>query len=104
MCIRRFAFASVATLILALAPLGGADAQTKLTMGKVIGGDGFHIPTYVALNEGFFKAEGPRRHARRIAGELAGFGRAVRQSRLRADPLGRRAGGAERRQNHLHRR
>ena len=27
-------------------------------MGKVIGGDGFHVPTYVALDEGFFKAEG----------------------------------------------
>ena len=35
-----------------------ADAQTKLTMGKVIGGDGFHVPTYVALDEGFFKQEG----------------------------------------------
>jgi ABC-type nitrate/sulfonate/bicarbonate transport system substrate-binding protein len=29
-----------------------------VTIGKVIGGDGFHIPTYVALDEGFFKAEG----------------------------------------------
>ncbi len=36
----------------------GADAQTKVTIGKVIGGDGFHVPTYVALDEGFFKAEG----------------------------------------------
>ena len=24
----------------------------------MIGGDGFHVPTYVALDEGFFKAEG----------------------------------------------
>jgi NitT/TauT family transport system substrate-binding protein len=35
-----------------------AGAQTKVTIGKVIGGDGFHVPTYVALDEGFFKAEG----------------------------------------------
>lgn len=36
----------------------GAEAQTKVTIGKVIGGDGFHVPTYVALDEGFFKQEG----------------------------------------------
>ena len=36
----------------------GAQAQTKVTIGKVIGGDGFHVPTYVALDEGFFKKEG----------------------------------------------
>jgi NitT/TauT family transport system substrate-binding protein len=35
-----------------------AQAQTKVTIGKVIGGDGFHVPTYVALDEGFFKKEG----------------------------------------------
>lgn len=35
-----------------------ADAQTKVTIGKVVGGDGFHVPTYVALDEGFFKEEG----------------------------------------------
>ena len=55
-------FASAAAIVLAaaltMAPASTASAQTKLTMGKVIGGDGFHIPTYVALDEGFFKAEG----------------------------------------------
>jgi ABC-type nitrate/sulfonate/bicarbonate transport system substrate-binding protein len=36
-----------------------ADAQpAKVTIGKVIGGDGFHLPSYVALDKGFFKAEG----------------------------------------------
>lgn len=36
-----------------------ADAQqTKVTIGKVIGGDGFHLPSYVALDKGFFTAEG----------------------------------------------
>jgi NitT/TauT family transport system substrate-binding protein len=36
----------------------GAQAQTMVTIGKVIGGDGFHVPTYVALDEGFLKQEG----------------------------------------------
>src|SRR5690349_11094008 len=55
-------FASAAAAVLAAAlttvPASTASAQTKLTMGKVIGGDGFHIPTYVALDQDFFKAEG----------------------------------------------
>ncbi len=55
-------FASTATLALAvgfvIVPAPSASAQTKLTIGKVIGGDGFHIPTYVALDQDFFKAEG----------------------------------------------
>jgi NitT/TauT family transport system substrate-binding protein len=58
----RLVPAAAATVALAAAfitaPAGKAEAQTKLTMGKVIGGDGFHIPTYVALDAGFFKAEG----------------------------------------------
>jgi NitT/TauT family transport system substrate-binding protein len=53
------AAASIAAAVaLVIAPAVRADAQTKVTIGKVIGGDGFHIPTYVALDEGFFKAEG----------------------------------------------
>jgi len=43
---------------LALSFAAGAQAQTKVTIGKVIGGDGFHIPTYIALDEGFFKKQG----------------------------------------------
>jgi NitT/TauT family transport system substrate-binding protein len=35
-----------------------AQAQTKITVGKTIGGSGFHIPSYVAMDQGFFKAEG----------------------------------------------
>ncbi len=62
MRIVRFVLAGAATaalaIVLAMAPAANADAQTKLTMGKIIGGDGFHVPTYVALDEGFFKAEG----------------------------------------------
>jgi ABC-type nitrate/sulfonate/bicarbonate transport system substrate-binding protein len=52
----RLVFAAAAAITLCWA--GGAQAQTKLTIGKIIGGDGFHIPTYVALDEGFFKQEG----------------------------------------------
>ena len=51
-------FAAAATLTLALSFAAGAQAQTKVTIGKIIGGDGFHVPTYVALDEGFFKEEG----------------------------------------------
>jgi NitT/TauT family transport system substrate-binding protein len=55
----RFPLAAAATIALAVAPAVNADAQqTKVTIGKVIGGDGFHIPTYVAMDQGFFKDEG----------------------------------------------
>src|ERR1700688_559479 len=48
-----------AIVMLALPLAVSADAQqSKVTIGKVIGGDGFHVPTYVALDQGFFKAEG----------------------------------------------
>lgn len=50
--------AAAATIAFALSPGVSADAQTKITIGKVIGGDGFHVPTYVALDQGFFKQEG----------------------------------------------
>ena len=54
----RLLLAPAATIAFAFTFAVNADAQTKLTIGKVIGGDGFHVPTYVALDEGFFKAEG----------------------------------------------
>ena len=54
----RFLLVPVAATAFALAPAGDANAQqTKVSIGKVIGGDGFHVPTYVALDQGFFKAE-----------------------------------------------
>ena len=46
-------FALAATLM-----SGAAQAQTKITIGKVIGGDGFHIPTYIAMDQGFYAQEG----------------------------------------------
>ncbi|MGD0024182.1 MAG: ABC transporter substrate-binding protein, partial [Xanthobacteraceae bacterium] len=54
----RLLLAPAATIAFAFAFAVNADAQTKVNIGKVIGGDGFHVPTYVALDEGFFKAEG----------------------------------------------
>jgi ABC-type nitrate/sulfonate/bicarbonate transport system substrate-binding protein len=48
-----------ATIILAFPlALGAAQAQTKITVGKSVGGSGFHIPSYIAMDKGFFKAEG----------------------------------------------
>jgi NitT/TauT family transport system substrate-binding protein len=44
--------------LLAAAHPGTANAQAKITVGKIIGGSGFHIPSYVAIHEGYFKAEG----------------------------------------------
>jgi ABC-type nitrate/sulfonate/bicarbonate transport system substrate-binding protein len=38
--------------------LGAAHGQTKITVGKIISGSGFHIPGYVAMDQGFYKAEG----------------------------------------------
>ena len=35
-----------------------AQAQTKITVGKVVGGVGLHIPSYIAMDKGFFKEEG----------------------------------------------
>ena len=49
-----FAAAAVASAF----GIGAAQAQTKITVGKITSGSGFHIPSYVAMDQGFFKAEG----------------------------------------------
>src|SRR5215472_3782244 len=50
--------AAAAALLVPLAAAAQAKAQpAKISIGKVIGGDGFHLPSYVALDQGFFKAE-----------------------------------------------
>ena len=48
------AFGAAACLLASSA----AFAQTKITVGKVLGGVGLHIPSYVAMEKGFFKEEG----------------------------------------------
>jgi ABC-type nitrate/sulfonate/bicarbonate transport system substrate-binding protein len=45
-------------MLAALASIGSAQAQTKITVGKVVGGNGLHIPSYVADAAGIFKQEG----------------------------------------------
>ncbi|MGH6621628.1 MAG: ABC transporter substrate-binding protein [Alphaproteobacteria bacterium] len=51
----RTALAATAVL---LASAIAAQAQTKVAIGKVLSGNGFHIPTYVAMDKGFYKEEG----------------------------------------------
>jgi len=54
---RMFRLAIAAAAIL-LAAAATAKADTKITVGMVVGGTGLHIPTYIAMDQGFFKAEG----------------------------------------------
>lgn len=55
----RSAVVVAMTLVFAPAgPLGAAEPLTKITVGKATGGSGFHIPSYIAMDKGFFKAEG----------------------------------------------
>ena len=52
--------ACAAALILALGlSLDGARSEgSKVRVGKAVGGSGFHIPSYVAMDKGFYQAEG----------------------------------------------
>jgi NitT/TauT family transport system substrate-binding protein len=56
----RSPIAVAAALVLAFCLLSDAShAQTsKIRVGKAVGGSGFHIPSYVAMDKGFYKAEG----------------------------------------------
>jgi len=56
--LRLIAQLSAALAIAALSFAGPAAAQTKITIGKVVGGNGLHIPSYVADVAGIFKEEG----------------------------------------------
>ena len=94
------ALAAAVTLTLP-AVIGTAQAQTKITVGKFLGGSGFHIPSYVAMDQGFYKAEGLDATFVSLTGRGAGHRRARGQRRLRADPVRRRAGRAERRRDPL---
>jgi len=57
MRMRRLLLIPIVAIAL-IVPMRAGAQQTKVTIGKVIGGDGFHLPSYVALDKGFFKAEG----------------------------------------------
>jgi NitT/TauT family transport system substrate-binding protein len=54
--LRRNVLLAAAVSVCALG-LTAASAQ-QVTIGKFIGGSGFHIPSYVAMDKGYFKAEG----------------------------------------------
>jgi NitT/TauT family transport system substrate-binding protein len=56
--LRSFAALALTLALVTLPMLGAAQAQTKITIGKTNGGSGFHTPSYVAMDQGFFKAEG----------------------------------------------
>jgi len=50
-----FVAAAAATLLVAG---GAAQAQTQISIGKITGGIGLHIPSYIAMDKGFYKEEG----------------------------------------------
>jgi NitT/TauT family transport system substrate-binding protein len=56
--IGTIAVATVLVAALTLATAGISSAQTKITVGRTTSGSGFHIPSYVAMDKGFFKREG----------------------------------------------
>jgi ABC-type nitrate/sulfonate/bicarbonate transport system substrate-binding protein len=58
MRIKRLAIATAALAALFFSFSTAALAQTKITVGLVIGGTGLHLPTYVAMDKGFYKQEG----------------------------------------------
>ena len=51
------AMATAFSVIVVALP-NAAQAQTKIAVGKVVGGVGLHIPSYIAMDKGFFKEEG----------------------------------------------
>jgi ABC-type nitrate/sulfonate/bicarbonate transport system substrate-binding protein len=58
MRISKWLIACAAALVSLAAAAGSSQAQTSIRIGKVIAGNGFHIPSYVAMDQGFYKAEG----------------------------------------------
>jgi ABC-type nitrate/sulfonate/bicarbonate transport system substrate-binding protein len=50
--------AAAAVAVATVFGAGAALAQTKVAVGKVVGGVGLHIPSYSAMDKGFFKEEG----------------------------------------------
>jgi NitT/TauT family transport system substrate-binding protein len=47
-----------AALVAACVVASPAIAQTEITIGKIVGGIGLHLPSYIAMDQGFYKAEG----------------------------------------------
>jgi NitT/TauT family transport system substrate-binding protein len=55
---RVFRISAALAAVACVVVLSPAVAQTKITVGKIVGGVGLHIPSYVAMDRGFFKEEG----------------------------------------------
>jgi len=57
---RKSVFGTIAVAVVITAIQGSfAVAQgIKIKVGRTVGGSGFHIPSYVAMDKGFFKGEG----------------------------------------------
>ena len=57
---QRLCFTLVATLAVAVFMLCAEipSSAQSIKIGKTIGGSGFHIPSYIAMDKGMFKAEG----------------------------------------------
>jgi NitT/TauT family transport system substrate-binding protein len=59
MRLARILSMTLAACAVSAMPMSGtAEAQTKISIGKVVGGNGLHIPSYVADVAGIFKQEG----------------------------------------------
>ena len=56
--IRLMAVCAAATGALVAIAASSASAQTVVKIGKSVGGSGFHTPSYIAMDKGFFKDEG----------------------------------------------
>ena len=54
----RMLRAAACAAVMSLLFCDPAAAQTKISIGKIVGGIGLHIPSYVAMDKGFFKEEG----------------------------------------------
>ncbi len=58
----RYVAAAIKTMVVASALAAGlstsAVAQTAIKIGRTTGASGFHIPSYIAMDHGFFKKEG----------------------------------------------
>jgi ABC-type nitrate/sulfonate/bicarbonate transport system substrate-binding protein len=54
----RLSAAFVAAALSCAIASSAALAQTKISIGKITGGIGLHIPSYIAMDKGFFKEEG----------------------------------------------
>jgi ABC-type nitrate/sulfonate/bicarbonate transport system substrate-binding protein len=56
--LRVLLVSGAASLFSLALPPAAALAQTKISIGKIVGGNGFHIPSYIAMDQGYYKAEG----------------------------------------------